>query len=72
MNVTEVTANYSEKKQLEQFEPVQMSATFTAEVEEGEDPEEVHSKLMQKAKASVGQELHRRVKQYEMDNEVER
>lgn len=72
MNITEVTANYSEKKQLEQFEPVQMSATFTAELEEGEDAAEVHQELMAQAKAAVGQELHRRVKEYEMENEVER
>lgn len=45
MNVTETSVSYSVKKQVKQFEPIEVSGSVTATVEDGEDPEEVREEL---------------------------
>lgn len=63
MEITEVTAAYNRKVQLEQFEPVQHSVELTAELADSEDPEEAYDELSEMAEEFVEQEIARRITQ---------
>ena len=73
MNITQVTAGYSERKQLEQYKlSAEVYAEVTASIDEDEDPEEVHAALMATAKKNAGREMRQRVAEHEMQQEIER
>lgn len=57
MKVTETSVSYSTKKQVDRFEPVEVSGAVTATVEDGEDPEEVRAELY----AGLRDEVDRRM-----------
>lgn len=64
MNVTEVTVSCGRKRQLDQYEPIEEHATFTAEVVDGEDPEVVAEQLREMAWDEVEQGVQRRYEEY--------
>jgi hypothetical protein len=45
MEITEVTASFSRKKQVQQYEPLTVTESVTAEVGDDEDPDEVAEQL---------------------------
>lgn len=53
--ITEVSVSASKKKQLEQYEPINEHVEFTAEVRDGDDPEEVADALEDQAWEQVEQ-----------------
>lgn len=71
MEIEKITATYSDKRQLEQFEPVEMSTTFEASLAEGDDPEECYEELMEMAKSSVGGEIVRRISEWRMEDDID-
>lgn len=64
MNITEVTVSAGRKKQLDQYEPIDERATFTAEVEDDEDPVEVAEYLRELAWAECEEGVQERYEEY--------
>jgi hypothetical protein len=67
MNVTETSVSYSVKKQAERFEPIEVSGSVTATVEDGEDPEEVREEMY----AGLRDEVDRRVLDILLEHKME-
>lgn len=53
--ITEVSVSANKKKQLEQYEPILEDVGFTAEVREGDDPDEIADALEDRAWEQVEQ-----------------
>ena len=64
MKVTEVSVSCGRKRQLDQYEPINEQATFTAEVAADEDPAEVAEKLREMAWAECEEGVQRRYEEY--------
>lgn len=64
MEVTEVTVSAGRKKQLDQYEPIDERATFTAEVGDDEDPEDVAEQLREMAWDECEAGVQRRYEEY--------
>lgn len=64
MNVTEVTVSAGRKKQLDQYEPIDERATFTAELQEGDDAVEVAEYLRELAWAECEEGVQQRYEEY--------
>jgi predicted RNase H-like HicB family nuclease len=63
MEITEISAHYNRKVQLDQFEPIQHGVELTAVVEDGEDPETAYDELSERAEEMVENEIARRLTQ---------
>lgn len=59
--ITEISASYSRKVQLEQFEPIQHSVELFAAVGEGEDADEAYDELYDQAEDMVERAIAGRV-----------
>lgn len=57
MKVTQVSVIYKKTVQMRQFEPVEVSQSAQAQVDEGEDPRQVFIKLMKIVKEQVDDEI---------------
>ena len=68
MEITEIESSYSRKVQLEQFEPVEVSETITAVVEEGEDIDVVSKDLSKIVHDNVERRLTDRLLQKKMED----
>jgi hypothetical protein len=62
-DVTQVTAFYNRKVQLDQFEPIQHGVELQAELADGDDPEDVYDDLSERAEEMVEHEITRRLTQ---------
>jgi hypothetical protein len=70
MEITEIQKTVSKKRQFEQYEPFQASATVTASVTDGDDPEEVGDRLYELAKAQVDQDILKRKAELDVDESL--
>lgn len=57
MKVTQVSVVYKKTVQMRQFEPVEISQSAQAQLDEGDDPRQVFIKLMKIVKEQVDDEI---------------
>lgn len=67
--VTEIEVSYSEKKQVEQFEPVEIGATATVALEDDDDVDNVFDAENEKLEEMVGRSLARRIMRQKRDKD---
>lgn len=69
VEITEITATYSRKVQLEQFEPMEIAESVTGVPEEGESHEEAYDALYKEARDNVERKLTHRLAAKKMEDE---
>jgi len=67
--ITEITASYSRKIQLDDFEPIEHSVELRASLEEDEDEDEAYDALSDSAEDMVERALARRISQKKLAEE---
>lgn len=66
---TEIEVSYSRRVQLEQFEPIEMSATVTVDIEEDDDIDDVYDETHDRVEDMVERSLAERVAQQKFEDE---
>jgi len=67
--ITEITATYNRKVQLQQFEPVSHGVEVTASLGDGEDPDEAYDDLSEQAEDMVERQLAARIAQQKLESD---
>jgi len=57
MKIIEISRSFSAKKQLAQYEPIEIFSSYKAEVDEKDDIEKVSHELYKRAMDDVGRDL---------------
>lgn len=69
MEIIEITATYSRKVQIEQYEPMEIAEEITAVLDEDDDPDEVYDELYATARDSVERKLTHRLAAKKMEDQ---
>lgn len=67
--ITDLNVSYSEKKQLEQFEPIEYGVEATVSLEEGDDRDEVYDETVAELEEMVSRGLARRIMRQKRDED---
>jgi hypothetical protein len=65
--IKEISASYSRKIQLDKFEPITHHVELTAELDDGDDPDDEYDRLRDMAEDMVERGIAKRVAVQEMD-----